>query len=100
MATRPLQSNGLGFIIAATLAELDMFEQSLVLLLDTPALNAEWKRLVTAHDVQGVKVHNTRLVAAMNVHGVAKILTFNTADFARFDVTAIPAAALLTFDTP
>jgi predicted nucleic acid-binding protein len=35
--------------------------------------------------VSGVQVHDARLVAAMRVHGVRRILTFNTKDFARFD---------------
>jgi predicted nucleic acid-binding protein len=30
-------------------------------------------------------VHDTRLVAAMHIYGVKRILTFNTKDFARFD---------------
>ncbi|MEI9814849.1 MAG: hypothetical protein WDO18_20395 [Acidobacteriota bacterium] len=31
-----------------------------------------------------LKVHDTRLVAVMRTHGVAQIVTFNVADFARF----------------
>jgi len=40
--------------------------------------------LVIAHAVMGVNVHDARLVAAMLVHGLTHILTFNTADFRRF----------------
>jgi predicted nucleic acid-binding protein len=40
--------------------------------------------LVAAHKVVGKKTHDARLVAAMNVHGVSHILTFNTGDFKRF----------------
>ena len=36
--------------------------------------------------MQGAKVHDTRLVAAMNVHGVGRILTFNANDFTRYGV--------------
>ncbi len=32
----------------------------------------------------GVNVHDARLVAAMLVHGLTHILTFNTPDFRRF----------------
>lgn len=40
--------------------------------------------------VSGVQVHDARLVAAMHVHNVNRILTFNTKDFARFtDIEAI-----------
>jgi hypothetical protein len=36
------------------------------------------------HGVCGKKAHDTRLVAAMLVHGVKHILTFNVGDFARY----------------
>jgi predicted nucleic acid-binding protein len=36
--------------------------------------------------VLSAKVHDTRLVAAMNVHGVERILTFNTDDFTRYGI--------------
>jgi hypothetical protein len=42
------------------------------------------------------KVHDTRLMAAMNVHGIKRILTFNTGDFTCFAVEAINPATLLT----
>ncbi|HJT69510.1 MAG TPA: hypothetical protein VJ731_04885 [Terriglobales bacterium] len=38
----------------------------------------------------GVQVHDARLVAAMRVHGVKRILTFNDKDFARYtDIAAL-----------
>ena len=37
-----------------------------------------------------MQVHDTRLVAAMKVHGLSHILTFNVKDFKRFvDITVI-----------
>ena len=38
-----------------------------------------------AHGISGIQVYDTRLVAAMQVHGVPRILTFNDRDFARYD---------------
>lgn len=32
----------------------------------------------------GIQVHDARLVAAMKVHGVARILTINVTDFSRY----------------
>lgn len=61
-----------------------LFESRLRLLPDNLAVHEEWRRLIVDYDVSGVQVHDTRLVAAMRVHGVEKILTFNTKDFARF----------------
>jgi len=34
--------------------------------------------------VHGTRAHDTRLVAAMQRHGLTYLLTFNTADFSRF----------------
>jgi predicted nucleic acid-binding protein len=51
---------------------------------DTPEVHVLWRRLLVAHAVSGVQVHDARLAAAMLVHGVNRILTFNTLDFARF----------------
>jgi predicted nucleic acid-binding protein len=95
VATRPAERNGLGFSLDATLAEVNVIEQTLALLEDSVAIYKEWRRLVVRHRVLGVKVHDTRLVAAMNVHGVGRILTFNTSDFARFAVEAVHPAALV-----
>ena len=42
------------------------------------------------YKVIGVNVHDARLVAAMLVHGLTHILTFNIADFARYsEITAV-----------
>lgn len=87
--TRPVAANGLGFSPAFALGEVGKIEAVLALLPDSPAVYEEWKRLVTIHSVIGSKVHDARLVAVMNVHGVRRILTFNTGDFARFEIEAL-----------
>ena len=51
---------------------------------ETPAIFPEWKRLVTLHRVSGLQVHDARIVAAMNVHRVKHILTFDAGDFKRY----------------
>jgi predicted nucleic acid-binding protein len=86
VVTRPLASNGLGFSTAQAQAEIEKIESVLTLLPDSPAAYPEWKKLVAKHAVQGVQVHDTRLVATMNVHGVRQLLTFNTGDFVRFGI--------------
>lgn len=40
--------------------------------------------MVAAHAVSGVRVHDARIVAAMNVHGVGRLVTFNDQDFRRY----------------
>jgi predicted nucleic acid-binding protein len=96
VATRPMANNGLGFSVALALGELEKIERFLTVLPDSPAVYAEWKRLVVRHSVLGSKVQDAKLVATMNVHGIRRILTFNTDDFSRYDVEAIHPSSLLT----
>jgi predicted nucleic acid-binding protein len=84
VATRPTGVNGLGLSVTAMAAELSRLKTIFPLLPDTAAIFPEWERLVTAHQVSGKNAHDARLVAAMAVHRVTHLLTFNTADFSRF----------------
>jgi predicted nucleic acid-binding protein len=93
--TRPTAANGLGFSPAFTLSEVAKIEAVLTLLPDSPTVYEEWKRLVATYAVIGAKVHDARLVAVMNAHGVRRILTFNTSDFARFEIEALHPSAVL-----
>ena len=77
-------------------AELVNLERFLSVLPDSPAVYGEWKRLVVKHAVLGSKVHDAKLVATMNVHGIQKILTFNTGDFRRYDVDAVHPISLVS----
>lgn len=82
--TRPVERNGLGHTVTEAETEVNRLKELFPMLLDLPAIYGEWERLVIAHAVMGVNVHDARLVAAMLVHGLTHILTFNTADFRRF----------------
>jgi len=82
--TRPANQNGLG-LTARQAHEKQRRAQSLATLMhDTPLVFEEWQRLVVEHDAKGKSAHDARLVAAMKVHGIEAILTFNVADFARY----------------
>jgi predicted nucleic acid-binding protein len=90
VCTRPLERNGLGMTVEMTDAELTRLEGIFTVLPDSSAIYGQWRRLVRLHGVMGVKVHDARLVAAMLVHGITHILTFNTDDFRRFsEITAV-----------
>jgi predicted nucleic acid-binding protein len=95
VATRPAANNGLGFTASLALGELEKIERFLTVLPDSPAVYEEWKRLVVRHGVLGSKVHDAKLIATMNVHGLRRILTFNTDDFAHYDIEAVHPSALL-----
>ena len=94
VVTRPVVNNGLGFPVSLALVEVEKIEHILTLLPDSPATYAEWKRLVVEHSVLGAKVHDARLVAAMNVHGVGRILTFNKDDFARYGIEVLQPSSV------
>ena len=89
--TRPADRNGYGMSPPETDRRASIFEGKLRLLPDNLEVHQEWRRLLVTHNVRGVQVHDARLVAAMRVHGVGRILTFNARDFARCSgVEAIP----------
>jgi len=93
--TRPLDRNGYALSPQETDRRAKFFEEKLRLLPDSLAVHEEWRKLLVTYGVSGVQVHDARLAAAMRVHGVKRILTFNDRDFARYtDIEAIhPRAA-------
>jgi predicted nucleic acid-binding protein len=96
VCTRPIRVNGLGKSLPEAIAELNKVKALFTLLDDTPALYPEWERLVATHAVLGKNAHDARLAAAMLVHGVTHLLTFNDADFRRFPgITVLTPAAIL-----
>ena len=95
VATRPADKNGIGLAGTIAYGEVAKIERLLTLLPDSPLAYAEWKRLVVRHGVQGVQVHDARLVALMATHGVKRILTFNGADFLRYGVEVLEPGQLV-----
>lgn len=96
VATRPVPQNGLGKTPTEAEADLTRLKRTFTLLGDTRAVFDEWERLVVAHNVSGKPAHDARLVAAMNVHGVGTILTFNDQDFTRYPgITVLTPWAVL-----
>jgi len=93
-ATRRPAQNGLGLTVAVAAAALEHIERVFALLPDEPAIHAVWKQLVTRHGVIGNRVYDARLVAAMTVHGVGRILTFNATDFSRYPIEILDPAAV------
>lgn len=88
--TRPVDKNGLGHTPTEAAAEVNRLKGLFLLLPDRLAIYSEWERLVLTYGVRGVNVHDARLVAAMLIHGLTHILTFNIRDFARYgEVTAM-----------
>jgi len=90
VATRPISVNGLGFSVTQVQSELIRLRRLLTFVDETPAVFLEWEKLVVLHAVVGKNAHDTHLVAAMMVHGITQLLTFNKQDFLRFtNITAL-----------
>jgi predicted nucleic acid-binding protein len=101
VATRPLASNGLGLSATEADAEISRLEKLYPLFQDSSAIYSEWKRLIVAHHVLGKNAHDARLVAAMAVHGITHILTFDAGHFSRFPgVVALDPTIVLAPPSP
>ena len=83
-STRQSNANGLGLTPEQAARYVDRFQTILGLLPETPEIFPAWRKLVLQHRVSGIQVHDARIVAAMNVHQVSKILTFDLDDFKRY----------------
>lgn len=96
IATRPLAQNGLGLSPAEAEVHLARFEGLFSPAFDTPAVYDEWRQLVTQQAVSGKPAHDARIAAAMKVHGISHLLTFNSGDFKRFQhIVAVEPIELL-----
>jgi len=84
VATRPASVNGLGMSQAQANGEIPRLQSLYPVFPDLPAIFSEWERLVNAYVSEGKQNHDARIVAAMLVHGIGTILTFNKADFLRY----------------
>ncbi len=94
IATRPVKANGLDRTTAVAAADVRRAVRYFRLLPDRPAILDLWRQLVVRHNVKGRTAHDAQLVAAMLVHGVDGILTFNVADFVQYPTIRVldPAA--------
>ena len=84
VCTRPADKNGLGLTPQETEERMKGFDAILSILHDTPEVYTRWRRLLVDHAVKGIQVHDARIAAAMQVHGVAHLLTYNPRDFGRY----------------
>ncbi len=96
VATRPKGENGLGLSTIEAGVELDRIKGIFQFLPETPAIYPAWELLVKTHAVSGRPTHDARLAAAMQVHGITDILTFDKTGFTRFPgINAIHPADIM-----
>ena len=91
VCTRPTSRNGFGLSVQQANHSLRLVEKIFPLLPDNENVHREWRKLIVNFGVSGVQVHDARIVAAMTVHQVNHILTFNTSDFTRYSSIGIIA---------
>lgn len=84
VCTRPKSFNGLGLTPDYARHVISRLERAFLLLRDRAEIYDKWLELVSTYGVSGRTAHDVRLVAAMQVHGISSILTYNVRDFARF----------------
>jgi predicted nucleic acid-binding protein len=97
VATRPVNvRGGYGWSVAETALRLRMLEEMCSVLPDSASCYEVWRELVTKHEVKGAQVHDAKLIAAMHVNRISKIVTLNQKDFHRYqEVTALSPAEFL-----
>jgi predicted nucleic acid-binding protein len=95
--TRPANRNGLGHTPEEAREEIRRLKAFFNVVADTADIFDVWERLVAQYQVSGVNVHDARLTAAMLVHGMSHILTFNIEDFNRYagEITPVHPTAVV-----
>lgn len=85
VCTRPVTArSGLGLSSNETDQKARIIERYCKFLPDTLATHQEWRSLIHSHQVKGVEVHDTRIIALMKVYQIDNLLTLNVRDFNRF----------------
>jgi predicted nucleic acid-binding protein len=90
----PAGQNGLGMTCDRASQWLQFFERRFHLLSDRADLVDRWHTLVKSLTIKGFRAHDARLVAAMQTHGVSRLMTFNAQHFSAFPITVIDPATV------
>jgi predicted nucleic acid-binding protein len=94
-ATWPSAQNGLGLDVGVVASAVAEIERTFALLLaDEAMVYGHWKRLIVEQRVTGRRVFDARLAAVMLAHGIARLLTFNGADFAGLGIIVLDPQAV------
>lgn len=84
VATRSEASNGLGKPPSYAQRLVPKFCGLFKLLRDESSMFDAWLALVTSHEITSVHCFDARLAAAMHVHELTHLLTFDGSDFRQF----------------
>ncbi|MBI2843749.1 MAG: type II toxin-antitoxin system VapC family toxin [Armatimonadetes bacterium] len=84
VATRPRESNGLGFSAIEADRYLGEIETLFDYLSDPTDILRRWRTLVVSNGVIGKSAHDARIAALMCAHSIRHLLTLNPAHFTRY----------------
>lgn len=73
--------------VSSLVNDVTGFTQSFRIAEEGPAVTANLLNLISSISVGGKQVHDANIVATMQAYGIGRLLTHNTADFARFSAT-------------
>jgi predicted nucleic acid-binding protein len=79
------QTWGDALSLNVALADAEIFRRRFRILEDGPAIWDELRKLCNRFTFGGRQVHDANIVATMLAHGERRLLTFNDADFRRFN---------------
>jgi hypothetical protein len=90
VSTRPFSARG-GYGLASSVVEarLRFIERLFPVVSESLGSFRVWKDLVARHGLQGVSVHDARLVAIMLCEQHVQMLTLNAADFQRYSADGV-----------
>lgn len=78
------------------MARISKFKTDFAMFPEAPDIFPQWERLVSTYKPRSRVVFDLRLVAAMVVHGIPEILSFNDLDFTAFtEISAVNPFDLL-----
>jgi predicted nucleic acid-binding protein len=73
------------FTVDQVLAQIDAMLPNLTVLDESVEAAELLRELVRRHQIQGKSIHDANIVAVMLTHGVQRLVTYNLADFRRYE---------------
>ena len=90
----PAGQNGLGLTPGQASQWLRFFQRRFALLPDGDDLFMRWHDLVVSLGIVGLRSFDARLVAAMHIYAIPRLLTFNVDHFRAYPITLVDPASV------
>jgi predicted nucleic acid-binding protein len=101
VVTRPRAVNGMGLSASQAERYIEQTLRSFPCVIEPPDMADHWRDVVVRYDVTGKQAHDARLIALMNAHGINRLMTLNTAHFARYhEVESVSPSDVIRSSAP